>query len=200
MSEETVTPTDEVNDESSGTLMQQIANEIIYSPLNLILIAIITFLIYQIFKTRHPKASPPPEPEMPKLRRDFSVQELKAYDGNQPDGRVLVAVNGTVYDVTKGKRFYGPGKLRSGLAFFKITVALHFYYFFYIFAYILNCSSCFTLHFISFFHDDSHIHTYSRPVSINSLLLNSFFFLQFSRFHVQALIQNNCHEFIANKN
>lgn len=24
---------------------------------------------------------------------------------------MLVAVNGSVYDVTKGKRFYGPGKL-----------------------------------------------------------------------------------------
>jgi membrane-associated progesterone receptor component len=97
--------------EESGTLMQQIVNEIIYSPLNLILVGIITFLIYQIFKTRHPKPSPPPEPEMPKLRKDFTVQELKAFDGTQPDGRVLVAVNGTVYDVTKGKRFYGPGKL-----------------------------------------------------------------------------------------
>lgn len=103
--------TADVIEEQSGTLMQQIVNEIIYSPLNLILIGIITFLIYQIFKTRHPKPSPPPEPEMPKLRKDFTVQELKAYDGTQPDGRVLVAVNGNVYDVTKGKRFYGPGKL-----------------------------------------------------------------------------------------
>lgn len=112
--------------EESGSLMQQIANEIIYSPLNLILIGIITFLIYQIFKTRHPKPSPPPEPEMPKLRKDFTVQELKAFDGNQPDGRVLVAVNGTVYDVTKGKRFYGPGKW--SLAFFIIIVALQYAY------------------------------------------------------------------------
>lgn len=113
MSEELKAATDGAgSEEASGTLMQQIVSEIIYSPLNLILIAIITFLIYQIFRTRHPKPSPPPEPEMPKLRRDFTVQELKAYDGNQADGRVLVAVNGTVYDVTKGKRFYGPGKLR----------------------------------------------------------------------------------------
>lgn len=112
MSEETKTA--EVIEES-GSLMQQIVDEIIYSPLNLILVGIITFLIYQIFKTKHPKPSPPPEPEMPKLRKDFTVQELKAYDGNQPDGRVLVAVNGTVYDVTKGKRFYGPGKLEPRL-------------------------------------------------------------------------------------
>ena len=121
MSEETKAP-DVIEDIENGSLMQQIANEIIYSPLNLILIGIITFLIYQIFRTRHPKPSPPPEPEMPKLRKDFTVQELKAFDGNQPDGRVLVAVNGTVYDVTRGKRFYGPGKL--SLASFIIIVAL----------------------------------------------------------------------------
>lgn len=91
-----------------------IVQEITSSPLNLALIAIITFLIYKIFKSQQqPKPSPPSEPELPKLRKDFTVAELKAFDGNQPDGRVLVAVNGTVYDVTRGKRFYGPGKLAT---------------------------------------------------------------------------------------
>lgn len=89
-----------------------IIQEIIGSPLNLALVAIITFLVFKIFKSQQPpKPSPPSAPELPKLRRDFTVAELKAYDGNQPDGRVLVAVNGTVYDVTRGKRFYGPGEL-----------------------------------------------------------------------------------------
>jgi len=110
-----------------------IFQEIINSPLNLLLIAIITFLIFKIFKSRQPpKPSPPSEPELPKLRRDFTVAELKAYDGNQPDGRVLVAVNGTVYDVTRGKRFYGPGgpyaafggrDASRGLATFSVTAS-----------------------------------------------------------------------------
>ena len=42
-------------------------------------------------------------------RRDFTLEELKPFDGNGPDGRVLIGVLGKVYDVTKGKRFYGPG-------------------------------------------------------------------------------------------
>lgn len=90
-----------------------IVNEIITSPLNLLLVSLIVYLIYKILKSRSDTGAPssPPEPELPKLRRDFTVQDLKQYDGNQPDGRVLVAVNGHVYDVTKGKRFYGPGKL-----------------------------------------------------------------------------------------
>merc|ERR1712137_1102792 len=37
------------------------------------------------------------------------MEQLKQYNGNGPDGRVLVAVNGKIFDVTKGKRFYGPG-------------------------------------------------------------------------------------------
>ena len=43
-------------------------------------------------------------------KRDFTLAELKKYDGEGPDGRVLVGVLGKIYDVTKGKRFYGPGE------------------------------------------------------------------------------------------
>lgn len=99
--------------------LASVINEIIYSPLNLVLVAIITILVYKIFRSRQqPAAAPPPEPELPRLRKDFTVAELRAFDGNQPDGRVLVAVNGTVYDVTKGKRFYGPGE---SLSFFLLS-------------------------------------------------------------------------------
>lgn len=88
-----------------------IVNEIVTSPLNLLLVSLIVYLIYKIIRSRSDtgESNVPSEPELPKLRRDFTVQELKNYDGTQPDGRVLVAVNGHVYDVTKGKKFYGPG-------------------------------------------------------------------------------------------
>ncbi|XP_070495560.1 membrane-associated progesterone receptor component 1-like isoform X2 [Chironomus tepperi] len=122
---------EEIIDESvEKSLIQGIIDEIIGSPLNLILVGIITFLIYKIFKKRQPSEPAPPEPELPKLKRDFTVQELKAFDGKQEDGRVLVAVNGNVYDVTKGKRFYGPGgpyaafggkDASRGLATFSVT-------------------------------------------------------------------------------
>ncbi|EDW03192.1 membrane-associated progesterone receptor component 1 [Drosophila grimshawi] len=89
--------------------------EIFYSPMNLALLSIICFLIYKIVRDRcegpgaRDAALQPAEPELPKMRRDFTIKELREFDGNQPDGRVLVGVNGNVYDVTKGKRFYGPG-------------------------------------------------------------------------------------------
>lgn len=126
---------DKILSETSGEpevgFVASVINEIIYSPLNLVLVGIITILVYKIFRSRQqPAAAPPPEPELPRLRKDFTVAELKQFDGKQADGRVLVAVNGTVYDVTKGKRFYGPGgpyaafggkDASRGLATFSVT-------------------------------------------------------------------------------
>lgn len=97
--------------QSSDSLISSIFTEIVTSPLNLALVGIIAFLVYKIFKSRnHVPVNVPEEPKLPKLRKDFTVEELKKYDGKQPDGRILVAVNGKVFDVTKGRRFYGPGK------------------------------------------------------------------------------------------
>ncbi|XP_055845235.1 membrane-associated progesterone receptor component 1 [Episyrphus balteatus] len=100
------------NSEEASSFIVTVLNEIIYSPINLALVAVIAFLVYKIIKDRievpHSDVKPL-EPELPKLRRDFTIQELRLFDGNQPDGRVLVGVNGSVYDVTKGKKFYGPG-------------------------------------------------------------------------------------------
>ena len=39
----------------------------------------------------------------------MTLEQLKKYDGTDEEGRVCVAVNGKVFDVTRGKKFYGPG-------------------------------------------------------------------------------------------
>lgn len=98
--------------ENSGFSISHLFLEIVQSPVNLGLVFLILFLVYKIVKSRNNENQiPPPEPELPKMKkRDFTIAELKKYDGTQEDGRVLVAVNGNVYDVTKGKRFYGPGE------------------------------------------------------------------------------------------
>jgi predicted heme/steroid binding protein len=94
-------------------ILSDIFNEIISSPLNLVLVFAIGFLIYKIVKGRRDAAherqaaSSPPLPKLKK--RDMSLQELRQYDGSDPTGRILVAVNSKVFDVTRGKRFYGPG-------------------------------------------------------------------------------------------
>ncbi|XP_071452819.1 membrane-associated progesterone receptor component 1 [Hetaerina americana] len=94
-----------------------ILSEICGSPVSVALIGVICFLLYKIVKSRRKTPTPEPvEPELPKLRRDFTVEELRKYDGTQPDGRILVAVNGKVFDVTRGKRFYGPDGPYSAFA------------------------------------------------------------------------------------
>lgn len=100
-----------ITDEEQPGLLAGYVQEIVQSPVNLVLVLLIGFLLYKIVKSSTQTAPPsiPREPELPKLRKDFTVQELKPYDGTGPDGRVLVAVMGNVYDVTKGKKFYGPG-------------------------------------------------------------------------------------------
>lgn len=36
-------------------------------------------------------------------------EELKAYDGSDPTKPIYLAINGTIYDVSNGRNFYGPG-------------------------------------------------------------------------------------------
>nr|CAD7441157.1 unnamed protein product [Timema bartmani] len=101
---------DENESSESGGILANLFLDIIKSPVNILLVGVITILVYKILKSRQRVPEHvEPEPELPKLRKDFTVEELKKYDGTGSDGRVLVAVNGKVFDVTKGKRFYGPG-------------------------------------------------------------------------------------------
>ncbi|XP_023013165.1 membrane-associated progesterone receptor component 1 [Leptinotarsa decemlineata] len=116
------------------TFFSNLLQEIFTSPINFTLVCLIVFLVYKIFKSRqNDNEIPAPTPQLPKMKkRDFTVEELKKYDGTQEDGRVLVAVNGNVYDVTRGKRFYGPGgpyaafggrDASRGLATFNVTAS-----------------------------------------------------------------------------
>ena len=85
--------------------------ELFTSPLNITLMVICSFLLYKIFSNRRHKPPPPSEPQLrPMKKRDFTVEQLRAYDGTGTDGRILIALNNKVFDVTKEKRFYGPGK------------------------------------------------------------------------------------------
>ena len=88
-------------------------SEVINSPIDLALVAVISVLIYKIYKSRTRQNEPVPVyKQLPKLRRDFTIEELREYDGTKPDGRILVALNGKVFDVTRGSTFYGPGMCR----------------------------------------------------------------------------------------
>ncbi|CAL9686071.1 unnamed protein product [Knipowitschia caucasica] len=95
----------ETTEASSGVGILQ---EIFTSPLNLTLLSLCLFLVYKLFRgDRQPELGERVEalPRLPK--RDFTLQELKPFDGLQNE-RILMSVNGKVFDVTRGKKFYGP--------------------------------------------------------------------------------------------
>jgi membrane-associated progesterone receptor component len=52
-------------------------------------------------------APPPPFPEAD--ARDYTLAELTEYDGSDLSKPLLVAIRGRVYDVGRGRDFYGPG-------------------------------------------------------------------------------------------
>ncbi|XP_007891269.1 membrane-associated progesterone receptor component 1 [Callorhinchus milii] len=94
----------EEEDGASGLLQ-----EIFSSPLNISLLFLCLFLLYKIVRGDRPSGGGDKgegEQELPRLKRDFTAAEMRPFDGeNEP--RILIAVNGKVFDVTKGRKFYG---------------------------------------------------------------------------------------------
>lgn len=56
---------------------------------------------------RKKEAPRPPLPEAEE--RDYTLDELSAFDGSGSERPLLIAIRGFVYDVGRGRDFYGPG-------------------------------------------------------------------------------------------
>lgn len=85
-----------------------ILTEIFTSPLNICLLLLCLYLLYKILRGDKPSQSDDREEQLPKMKkRDFTLAQLKEFDGTQ-NPRILMAINGKVFDVTRGKKFYGP--------------------------------------------------------------------------------------------
>jgi membrane-associated progesterone receptor component len=61
--------------------------------------------IARLFGKKEVSRAPLPEAE----ERDYSLSELASYDGLDPAKPLLIGIRGQVYDVTRGRDFYGPG-------------------------------------------------------------------------------------------
>jgi len=61
--------------------------------------------VANLFGNKPPQRAPLPEAE----ERDYTLSELANYDGADPDEPLLIGIRGQVYDVTRGRDFYGPG-------------------------------------------------------------------------------------------
>lgn len=90
------------------------------SPINLTLLLVSAFVCYKVvtITRRRRKAirlqggrvaleNTENDLVLPTLSRNFTVKELRKYNGTRKDGRILLAVNFNVYDVSGSKHFYG---------------------------------------------------------------------------------------------
>lgn len=113
----------EENVEQTSGILQ----EIFTSPLNISLLCLCLFLLYKIVRGDKPADFGPVEEPLPKLKkRDFTLAELQEYDGLK-NPRILMAVNGKVFDVTRGKKFYGPGNTRMSQIQLQVLLILQTY-------------------------------------------------------------------------
>ncbi|KAM8715155.1 hypothetical protein ACLKA7_002236 [Drosophila subpalustris] len=88
------------------------------APINLTLLLVSAFVFYKVVtitrnrrnvnRLRGLETGPKSNKNfLPSLLRDFTVRELREYNGTRDDGRILLAVNLNVYDVSNAQHFYG---------------------------------------------------------------------------------------------
>jgi membrane-associated progesterone receptor component len=65
----------------------------------------LTRFVARLFEKRRVPRAPLPEAQA----RDYSLAELAQHDGSDSTKPLLLAIRGQVYDVTRGRDFYGPG-------------------------------------------------------------------------------------------
>jgi predicted heme/steroid binding protein len=113
---------------------RRLVDDVISSPINICLVALICYFSYKLIKkdntlagsdeaaasgnssggagsgrSRQDRGSKSKRvfEKMPK--QDFTLEQLKQYDGIKSDGRLLVGILGKVFDVSMAADFYGPG-------------------------------------------------------------------------------------------
>jgi membrane-associated progesterone receptor component len=108
------------------SLLQRLIHDIWTSPINLILVVLIIFLLVKLFllkrkPTNNSSAKKTP-PQLPKMaKQDLTVEQLRGYNGTESNGRILTAIYGDIFDVSRRIDLYGPG---NRWLFWKIKIFL----------------------------------------------------------------------------
>eukprot|EP01130_Rhizamoeba_saxonica_P007389 TRINITY_DN298_c0_g1_i1.p1 TRINITY_DN298_c0_g1~~TRINITY_DN298_c0_g1_i1.p1 ORF type:complete len:143 (-),score=41.81 TRINITY_DN298_c0_g1_i1:30-458(-) len=73
-----------------------------------ILVAVVIWILKDFLGRGKAPKLPPVDPKPPIELKDFTLEELKKYNGENGNN-IYIGVNGKVYDVTPAAGFYGPG-------------------------------------------------------------------------------------------
>jgi len=94
---------------TSSITLNTLIDQLKANPLNWALLAVFLYVLRSYLSASAPAVPEPKHPETI-VFKDYTPVELQAYTGRQDNdrGRILMAVNGNVYDVTSGRNFYGP--------------------------------------------------------------------------------------------
>jgi len=100
-------------------LARRFFDDVISSPVNICLVALICYFSYKLIKRDTSGSSTAKKgkddrvvlDKMPK--QDLTLEQLRFYDGVKSGGRVLIGVLGRVFDVSSASNFYGPGESHS---------------------------------------------------------------------------------------
>ncbi|UJR09821.1 hypothetical protein I4U23_014047 [Adineta vaga] len=95
-------------------LFQRLIYDIVTSPINLILVLLIIFLLVKLLRLRRKpeefSSSVKRPPELPKMpKQDLTVEQLRKYNGVDSEGRILTTIYGDIFDVSRRSDLYGPG-------------------------------------------------------------------------------------------
>ncbi|KAL2916326.1 bifunctional endoribonuclease/protein kinase ire1 [Polyrhizophydium stewartii] len=89
--------------------MPSLLESFAYNPVNWVLTAVLFHAVRTALFPEKIKIAPPKHPHVIELRT-FTPKELARFDGK--DGRpIYMSVDGMVFDVSRGRGFYGPGSM-----------------------------------------------------------------------------------------
>ncbi|KAK2072366.1 hypothetical protein P8C59_006724 [Phyllachora maydis] len=88
---------------------KQVGSDSLLTPVNLALLAIVAYTVYACFFRHAPAPLTAAAPDAPAIVfRTFTPRSLLPYSGAD-GGPVYMGVRGRVFDVSRGRNFYGPG-------------------------------------------------------------------------------------------
>uniref|UniRef100_A0AC34REL5 Cytochrome b5 heme-binding domain-containing protein n=1 Tax=Panagrolaimus sp. JU765 TaxID=591449 RepID=A0AC34REL5_9BILA len=97
--------------------MVDFASVLEISATDFVLLVVFVYVIYRLFFKKSPEPIPSSTVKMvaPMKKQDMTIQQLKKYNGIDDD-HICFAILGDIYDVTRGRDFYGPGSAYENLA------------------------------------------------------------------------------------